>query len=227
MNLLQIDTTSVAEGAAEATEKTLSVFDLAVTGGFIMIPLLILSIITIYIFVERFMVLKKASEEDPTFMANIKDYISSANIESAKSLCDNTDSSTARMLSKGISRIGKPLKDISQAIENVGKQEIFKLEKNLSTLATIAGAGPMIGFLGTVVGMIKTFFNMANAGGNIDIPLLSGGIYQSMVTTVGGLIVGLIALIAYNILVAKVEGVVHELEGDTIEFMDLLNEPSK
>jgi biopolymer transport protein ExbB len=224
--ILQIDTTAVAENATEAAAKTLSVFELTVAGGVIMIPLLILSVITVYIFVERYMVLKKASEDDPAFMANIRDYISDANIEAAKSLCDNTNSSTARMLSKGISRIGKPLKDISQAIENVGKQEIFKLEKNLSALATIAGAAPMIGFLGTVTGMIKTFFNMANAGGNIDIPLLSGGIYQAMVTTVGGLTVGLIALIAYNILVAKVESVVHELEGDTIEFMDLLNEPA-
>jgi len=212
---------------AETTEKTLSIFQLYVEGGlWIMIPLTIMSIIAVYIFVERYMAIQKASKLDPDFMNQIKNQIIQGKIEEAKNTCLRSDNPRARMIEKGISRIGKPLSDISAAIENVGKLEVFKLEKSLSSLATIAGAAPMIGFLGTVVGMIMTFHQMSISGNGVEISELSGGIMMAMVTTVAGLIVGIIAYVAYNQLVAKVSKVVFSLEATTVEFMDLLQEPA-
>lgn len=158
-------------------------------------------------------------------MNNIRDYIMSGKIDSAKELCRRTDTPVAHMIEKGVSRIGRPLDDISAAIENVAKLEIYKLENKLALLATISGAAPMLGFLGTVIGMIKSLYNMAGAGDNIVISTLAGGIYEAMVTTVGGLIVGIIAYVCYNLLVAQVEKVIHKMEARTIEFLDLLNEP--
>ena len=211
--------------AEEAGELKLSVFQLALKGGWIMVPILILSILAVYIFTERYFAIKRASKTDINFMNRIKDYIHDDKIESALTLCQSTDSPVARMIEKGIQRIGRPLNDINTAIENVGNLEISKLEKGLPTLATVAGAAPMIGFLGTVMGMIRAFYDMSNAGNNIDVSLLSNGIYTAMVTTVAGLIVGIIGYLAYNVLVAKVEKVIFLLEANTTEFMDLLNEP--
>ncbi len=211
--------------AEEAGELKLSVFQLALKGGWIMVPILILSILAVYIFTERYFAIKRASRTDLNFMNRIKDYIHDDKIESALTLCQSTDSPVARMIEKGIQRIGRPLNDINTAIENVGNLEISKLEKGLPTLATVAGAAPMIGFLGTVMGMIRAFYDMSNAGNNIDVSLLSNGIYTAMVTTVAGLIVGIIGYLAYNVLVAKVEKVIFLLEANTTEFMDLLNEP--
>lgn len=208
-------------------EKTLSVLELITSGGaagnVIMIALAILSILSIYIFIERYFTLKRESKMDNDFLNSIKSYVQKKDVESAKALCKSTDTSIARMLEKGINRIDKPMTDISAAIENQGKLEVYRLENNLSNLATIAGAGPMIGFLGTVVGMILAFHEMANAGGNIDVEMLSKGIYTAMVTTVAGLVVGIVAYIAYNLLVAKVEKVVFLLEATTTEFMDVLH----
>lgn len=226
--LLQIqmaDTTAMQTG--EVQVETLSYWDLAFKGGWVMIPIVLLSVIAVYIFVERFFVIRKASKEDITFMNRIKEYIHEDKIESAFTLCQSTDTPIARMIEKGISRIGRPLNDISAAIENVGKLEIYKLEKGLPTLATVAGGAPMIGFLGTVMGMIIAFYDMSNAGNNVDVGMLSNGIYTALVTTVAGLIVGIVAYFAYNILVAKVEKVVFSLEARTTEFMDILNEPVK
>lgn len=211
----------------EATEINLSFWELAVKGGFTMIPIAILSIIAVYIFFERFMAIRKVSKDDTSFMNTIKDNILSNKIDSAISLCKATDSPIARMIEKGIGRLGRPLNDINTSIENVGKQEVYKLEKNLATMATVAGAAPMIGFLGTVIGMIQAFYRMSMAGNNIDVSMLSDGIYTAMVTTVAGLIVGIVAYLAYNVLVSKVEKVVFMLETRTTEFMDLLNEPVK
>jgi len=231
MNILTLlqsapqDTIAAAAQNGQAGETTLQFWDLVLKGGWIMIPILILSILAVYIFFERYFAISKASKTDINFMNKIKDYIHDDKIESAQTLCQSIDSPVARMIDKGIQRIGRPLDDITAAIENVGKLEISKLEKGLPTLATAAGAAPMIGFLGTVMGMIRAFYDMANAGSNIDITLLSNGIYTAMVTTVAGLIVGIISYIAYNILVAKVEKVVYQLELNTTEFMDLLNEP--
>jgi biopolymer transport protein ExbB len=191
-----------------------------------MIPLLILLLLAIYIFIERFLVLNKAAKEDQNFMNRIKDYIHDGKIEAATALCQSSNNPIARMIEKGISRLGRPLNDINTAIENVGNIEIAKLEKGLPLLATASGGAPMIGFLGTVVGMVQAFYNMSHAGNNIDVSLLSGGIYVAMVTTVGGLIVGIIAYFAYNILTARIESLVHKMEARTVEFMDLLNEPA-
>jgi biopolymer transport protein ExbB len=226
--LMQISASNnLVAGQANPTEISLSVYDLALKGGWIMAILGVLSIIAVYIFIERFLAIKKASQDDKHFMNNIRDFMHTGRLDSALSLCRNNDSPIARMIEKGLLRIGRPLNDINTAIENVGKLEVAKMEKNIAGLATIAGAAPMLGFLGTVIGMIVAFYDMSMAGNNIDIALLSNGIYQAMVTTVGGLIVGIFALIFYNLLVARVEKLVFILEARASEFMDLLHEPAK
>jgi biopolymer transport protein ExbB len=213
--------------AQAPTEETISIWQLYVEGGmYIMLPLTLFSILAVYIYIERFLAIQKASKPDPNFMNRIKDAIVKGNIDEALKECKLNDNPRSRMIEKGISRIGKPLGDISASIENVGKLEIYKLEKSLSTLATIAGSAPMIGFLGTVIGMIVTFHEMKISGNGVEISALSGGIMQAMVTTVAGLIVGIIAYMGYNLLVAKVEKVVFDLEATTVEFMDLLQEPA-
>ncbi len=211
---------------AMPTEETLNFFTLALKGGVVMIPLVILSIIAIYIFIERYMAISKASREEYNFMNNIRDFIHEGRIDSAKSLCRNNNSPLSRMIAKGIVRIGRPLNDINAAIENVGKLEVSKLEKNIAFLSTVAGAAPMLGFLGTVMGMVRAFYNMAMAGNNVDIALLAGGIYEAMITTITGLVVGIIGYICYNILVARIEKVIFMLEARATEFMDLLHEPA-
>ena len=208
-------------------EISLPLWDLTLKGGWIMIPIAVLSVIAVYIFVERYFAIRKASQTDENFMNRIKDYIHDGKIDSALALCHSTDSPIARMIEKGIQRIGRPLNDINAAIENVGRLEVFKLERGLPALATAAGGAPMIGFLGTVTGMIRSFYDMTMAGNNIDVGVLSSGIYEALVTTVAGLVVGIIAYFAYNILVASIEKIVNGLEAFTIEFMDLLNEPVK
>jgi biopolymer transport protein ExbB len=192
-------------------------------GNIIMGTLGLLSIYAIYILVERFSTIKKASIEDESFLKSIKNFVEQKDIQAAKTLCKNTDNPVSRMIEKGIDRIDKPMTDISAAIENQGKLEVYKMENNLANLATIAGAAPMIGFLGTVIGMIVAFHEMASAGGNIDVEMLSKGIYTAMVTTVGGLVVGIIAYIAYNFLVSKIDKVIFQLEARTTEFLDLLH----
>lgn len=211
---------------AEQEVARLNLFELAKAGGWIMIPLLLLCILAVYIFVERMIVIRKASVKDPTFMDKIKDYINEGKIDAALNLCKKTDTPYSRMIEKGIMRLGRPMNDVMVAIENVGNLEVAKLEKGLSLLATTAGGGPMIGFLGTVTGMIQAFFNMANAGNNVDVSLLAGGIYTAMVTTVGGLVVGVIAYFAYNYLISRVDKVVNDMEARSMEFMDILNEPA-
>lgn len=226
--LLQISLSENLNNADLLQEEgalTMSYWELAFKGGWVMIPIVILSIVAVYIFFERYFAIKKAEKVDLNFMNRIKDYIHDDKLESALTLCQSSENPVAKMIEKGISRIGRPLNDINAAIENVGKLEIYKLEKGLPTLATVAGAAPMIGFLGTVMGMIRAFYDMSNAGANIDVSLLSSGIYTAMITTMAGLMVGIIAYLAYNALVAKVEKVVFRLEGNTTEFMDLLNEP--
>ena len=214
------------EVAAPKTEESLSIINLALKGGWIMIPIFVLSIIAIYIFVERYIAINRASKEDANFMNNIRDFIHNDRLDSALSMCKNNTTPIARMMEKGLIRMGKPLNDINAAIENVGKLEVARLEKNIAWLATAAGAAPMLGFLGTVTGMVKAFYDMSKAGNNIDIQLLSNGIYEAMVTTVAGLIVGIIAYICYNVLVARIEKLVFILEARASEFMDLLHEPA-
>jgi biopolymer transport protein ExbB len=204
--------------------KDLSILELCQQGGWIMIVLAVLSLIAVFIFVERFMALRAAEKQDPLFMERIRDYIKNGDVKSAINFCRVTNSPGARIIERGISRMGKPAPEIQTAIENTGNLEVAMLEKRLHVLATISGGAPMIGFLGTVLGMVQAFWQMSNAGGNLDISMLSGGIYQAMITTVGGLIVGIAALFGYNYLVAKVDGVVNELERKTLAFMDLMSE---
>ena len=227
--LLQVTVQDQIPNALDAVPQEISMplWELTQKGGWIMFPIGLLSVLAVYIFVERFFAIRKASKTDENFMNRIKDYIHDGKVESALALCQSTDSPIARMIEKGIQRIGRPLSDISTAIENVGRLEVFKLERGLPALATAAGGAPMLGFLGTVTGMVKAFYDMSMAGNNIDIGILSSGIYEAMVTTVAGLLVGIIAYFAYNILVANVEKVVNDLEANTTEFMDLLNEPVK
>ncbi len=211
----------------QPSELKMSFWDLAMQGGWILAILAVLSVIAVYIFIERLFAITKASKDEKNFMNNIRDFIHSGRIDSAVALCKNSETPIGRMIEKGLSRIGKPLNDVNAAIENIGKLEVARLEKNIAGLATISGAAPMLGFLGTVIGMIRAFYDMSMAGNNIDIALLSTGIYQAMVTTVAGLIVGIIAYVCYNILVARVEKLVFLLEARASEFMDVLYEPAK
>ena len=221
------DTTALMQTAAVQQEMKLSLIDLASKGGWLMVVLLLLSIIAIYIFGNKWWMIRKAGQIDKNFMKDIRDFIHEGKIKSAIDLCQKYDSPIARLVEKGIERIGRPLQDIQTAVENTGDVEVSRLEKNLPMLATIAGGAPMIGFLGTVTGMIQAFFKMSTAGNNIDITLLSGGIYEAMVTTVGGLFVGIIAYFGYNFLTSQISNLVFKMERTTIEFIDMLHEPSE
>ncbi len=216
-------------GELVSEEKTLSVIDLIFNGGtgsiLIISVLFVMLGVALYIYFERILAIKAASKIDKNFMNQIRDYVSNGKLDAAKMLCAQTDSPVARLTEKGVSRIGKPLDDINTAIENAGTLEVYKLEKNVSVLATVAGAAPMIGFLGTVIGMILAFHQMATSGGQAEMGSLASGIYTAMTTTVAGLIVGIIAYMGYNHLVNRTDKVVHKMEANAVEFLDLLNEP--
>jgi biopolymer transport protein ExbB len=211
--------TPVASGESE-----MNLWDMACKGGWIMI---VLALIAFYIFFERAVAIRKAGKEDPLFMDRIRDYIKTGEIKSAINYCRITNTPSSRMIEKGIMRMGRPVADVQAAIENTGNIEVAKLENGLSIMATISSGAPMLGFLGTVTGMVRAFWNMANAGNNIDITLLSSGIYEAMITTVGGLVVGIATMFAYNHLVYRVDKVVSQMEARTIAFMDLMNEPNE
>ena len=224
--LLQINNTATETVAETAgSDGSVSLFEILMKGGWTMIPLIILSVWALYIFIERVLTLKKASENPEAFMDEIRNKVVAGDLEGAKLLCKQTETSLARMIEKGLHRIGSPLKNIEASIENVGKIEIYKLERNLSVLATISGAAPMIGFFGTVLGMIKAFIAIAQQEGAVSPSDLAGGIYEAMITTAAGLFVGILAYVAYNYLVTKVDKVVHNMEHSTINFIDLLQEP--
>ena len=226
-----IDSTMIAaaqnSAAAEDTvQESINLLTMAEYGGWIMIVLSLMLAFAVYLFIERLVILAKATKEDKSFMDRIRDFIKEGKIDSAIKLCQKENTPSARMIEKGVTRVGRPMQDVQVAIENVGNLEVGKLEKGLVLIATIAAGAPMLGFLGTVLGMIQTFFNMAqNASGVIEISSLSEGMYQAMVTTVGGMIVGILAMFAYNFLVSRIDRVVRMLESRTMEFMDLLNEP--
>ena len=213
----------VAQAAPAA--ESLSFWELCVKGGFIMIPLALLLLVSIYVFIERWLAIRRADKDDNTFMIRIKDYILDGDPESAQTLCDRTNTPYSRLIAKGISRLGRPMNDVLVTIENTGNIEVANLGKRLPWLATTAAGAPMLGFLGTVWGMVQAFYNLAKAGTSANIDVLAGGIYQALVTTVAGLVVGIVALFAYNYLVARINGVMNSLESKTMEFMDLLNEP--
>lgn len=224
MILLQIVTDAVTEPEA-VTGQTISVIDLAIKGGFMMVPIAVLWVLAIYLFIERVLTINKANQDPEAFMGRIKELVLRGDINGAKMLCSQNPTPVARMIEKGIARIGSPLKNIEASIENVGKIEVFKLEKNLPTLATIAGAAPMMGFLGTVIGMVEAFIAISQEEGSVSPKLLSSGIYTAMITTVAGLIVGILAYLAYNFLVSRVQKVIHKMEYTSIDFIDLLQEP--
>lgn len=224
MILLQVSTTMDMAGAE--TAETISLLELVTKGGYMMLPLVLLSIIALYIFIERVMTINREAKTPNGFTDNIRSKVIGGDINGARVLCKETDTPVARMLEKGLSRIGSPLKNIEVSIENVGKIEVYKLEKNLSFLATISGAAPMIGFLGTVTGMIQAFIAIAQEEGAVSPKLLSSGIYEAMITTAAGLVVGILAYLAYNYLVTRVQKLVHNMEYSSIEFIDLLQEPT-
>ena len=222
-----INEAAQAPVAAEPQQMSESLFSMFTMGGPLMWVLLALSILAVYLIGRKWWVIKNASKIDPHFMKDIRDYITDGKTKSAITLCRKYDNPVARMIETGINRMGRPMADIQSAIENIGNVEVARLEKGLPLLATIAGGAPMIGFLGTVMGMVQAFFNMSKAGNNIDITLLSGGIYTAMLTTVGGLIVGIIAYFGYNWLTGKVSDLVYQMESSTMEFIDIvINEPS-
>lgn len=227
MTLLQISTVATdTTGAAVQDEASVSLWELLMNGGWAMIPIAILSLIAVYIFVERVLTIRRAAQTPNQFSDKIKQLVLNGDINGARLLCNQSDTPVARMLEKGISRIGSPLKNIEVSIENVGRIEIYKLEKNLSLMATISGAAPMIGFLGTVTGMIKAFIAIAQEEGSVSPKLLSQGIYEAMITTAAGLLVGIMAYLMYNYLVGQVQKIVHKMEYNSIDFIDLLQEPN-
>jgi biopolymer transport protein ExbB len=224
--LLQANSEIISQ-VVTSEETKFTLWEMAVKGGWLMIVLLILSILAIYIFGQKWWAIRKASKIDDNFMKEIHNFIHEGKIKAAITLCQSHNSPIARLIEKGIERIGRPLSDIQAAVENMGNVEVARLEKGLPMLATVAGGAPMIGFLGTVIGMIQAFFDMSQAGNNIDIQLLSGGIYTAMVTTVAGLTVGIIAYFGYNYLSSKISDLVFKMESNTIEFMDMLHEPAE
>lgn len=221
-SLAQSATTSVEQAGATASEEGLNFLDMAMNGGWLMIPLLLLSLLAVYIFVERYVVIHRARKDAPYFMDRIREYLADGKTEAALHVCQQTKAPYAAMIEKGITRMDKPAADIQAAIENVGNLQVANMEKGFTMLATISSGAPMIGFLGTVTGMIRAFYDMAQAGSSADITLLSAGIYQALTTTVAGLIVGIIAMFAYNYLVSELDKVVNEMEAKTMEFMDMI-----
>lgn len=224
MTFAQIVADTTAQ-AVDAADQTISVWELVIAGGPIMIPIGLMWIVATYLFIERLLTINKANQDPATFMNKVKELVLRGDVNGARLLCNRHDSPIARMIEKGISRIGSPMKTIEASIENVAKLEIFKLEKNLPTLATIAGSAPMIGFLGTVIGMVQAFIAISQEEGSVSPKLLSSGIYTAMITTVAGLIVGIIAYLAYNFLVTRVQKIIHKMEYTSIDFIDLLQEP--
>ena len=218
-----------AEAAAQGAQsaQSLSVWDLTLKGGWLMILLALLLLVSIYIFFERLFATSRVTKADNNFMQQIKSLIQAGKIDEAKHLCETTNTPYSRMIEKGVSRIGRPMNDVLVAIENVGNMEVAKMEKGFNWLATTAAGAPMIGFLGTVTGMVQAFYQLASAGQNSNVSILAGGIYEALVTTVAGLVVGILALFAYNYLTSRVNKIMNRLERSTMEFMDLLNEPAK
>lgn len=222
--LLQTDTLTTAVDTS-AKQEDISLWYLLIQGGILMIPLLICSVLMVYVFAERLMAINRASSFDPTFMSRIREHVTEGNLQAAKSLAKNTQGPIARMIDKGLNRIGKPIDHIEKSMENAGKLEVYQLEKNLSMLSTIAGIAPMFGFLGTIAGMIILFFNIQHQGFSIE--GIAAGIYTKMVTSAVGLIIGLLSYVAYNYLNAQINKNVNRMESAAVEFLDILHEPAK
>ena len=228
LNMILAQAAGAAQAGTAPAVATESLWDLTLAGGWLMIPLALLLVVSIYIFFERVFAINHVGKEDnKAFMQQIRDHIHAGRIEEAQKLCQATNSPYGRMIAKGVARIGRPMNDVLVAVENVGNMEVANLEKGFSWLATTAAGAPMIGFLGTVTGMVQAFMALAKAGTSANVTILSQGIYEALVTTVAGLIVGIVAMFAYNYLTSRVSKVMNKLERSTMEFMDLLNEPVK
>ncbi len=226
MSFWQIIIDPTTESAANEGFHTIALWELLIKGGWVMIPLAAMLIVAIYIFFERYFVLRKAQKLPSHFMDEIRKQVLAGNISAAMDLCSRYDNPAARMIEKGLSRIGRSMQDITAAIENVANLEVYKIESNLSILATIAGAAPMLGFLGTVTGMIRAFYQLATAGNNIDPSMLAGGIYEAMITTATGLLIGIIAYVGYNYLSSRIDRIIFKMEAVVLEFMDMLYQPA-
>ncbi len=226
INLLQIDSLNTASTAAAATDKGVNLFDLLTLGGWVMIPLIILFLITIFVFFERVIAIRKASNIDNNFMNIIRDHIVNGNVTAARSFAKNTNNPVARIIDKGIQRIGKPIENIERSMENVGKLEIYNLERNLSILSLSAGTAPLLGFLGTIIGMFQLFYSLAT-GGDFTIQNMANGIYTKVITSATGLIIGLIAYVAHNFLTTQVDKTAYKMEASSSEFLDVLQEPTR
>jgi biopolymer transport protein ExbB len=224
--LPKADTVAAGTSAAATADQHIQLFDLLMKGGVLMIPLGILSVIAVFVFVERYITIAKAGRMEDNFMPMIRDYITIGNIAAARSIAKNTHNPAARMIDKGLQRIGKPIENIEKSMENVGKLEIYKMEKNLTILSIIAGIAPMFGFLGTIAGMIQTFFNISITS-DITLGTIAGGIYVKMITSATGLIIGIVAYIGYSFLNAQIDKVINKMEGASAEFIDILQEPTK
>lgn len=222
-----VDVMDQAVQTAVQTQEKIPVMELALKGGWIMIPIVLLLLVSVYVFVERLVVIHRSVRGEEGLLDSIRDYVYDGRLDAAKTLCVNTDTPTSRIIEKGVDRIGKPVENIKAAMEDAGNLEVARLEKRVGWLSTTAGAAPMIGFLGTVTGMVRVFFDMASKGSNIEVATLANGMYQAMVTTVAGLIVGIIAYVCHNIVVSRIGRVTHEFESRSVQFMDLLNEPVK
>ena len=226
INLLQIDSLNTAAAAASATDKGVNLFDLLTLGGWVMIPLVILFLITIFVFFERLIAIRKASNIDNNFMNIVRDHIVNGNVTAARSFAKNTNNPVARIIDKGIQRIGKPIENIERSMENVGKLEIYNLERNLSILSLSAGTAPLLGFLGTIIGMFQLFYSLAT-GGDFTIQNMANGIYTKVITSATGLIIGLIAYVAHNFLTTQVDKTAYRMEASSAEFLDVLQEPTR
>ena len=224
LQTLTSDSLTTLTNATDSSSTSIGLLDLLIKGGYMMIPLYLLFVVAIFIFVQKLLVIRKASKTPNQLLDQVKVLVQSGQIDKAKLLCAGESTPVANMITKGIDRIGSPLKNIEVAIENVGKLEIYRLEKNLGILATVAGAAPMIGFLGTVTGMIQAFISIAQEDGMVSPKLLSSGIYEAMITTAAGLVVGIVAYLGYNYLVTLVSKLVHHMEYTSIEFIDLLQD---
>ncbi len=226
LNMILVAQAATQSAQSAAMQNVITVWDLTLKGGWLMIPLALLLLVSIYVFFERLFATSRVTRTDKKFLKQIRSLIQAGKIEDAKQLCKDTDTPYSRMIEKGVSRIGRPMNDVLVAIENVGNMEIARLEKGFNWLATTAAGAPMIGFLGTVTGMVQAFYSLASAGQNSNVSILASGIYEALMTTVAGLVVGILALFAYNYLTSRVNKIMNRLEGNTMEFMDLLNEPA-
>jgi biopolymer transport protein ExbB len=226
INLLQIDSLNTAATTASATNTGINLFDLLTLGGWVMIPLVILFLITVFVFSERLIAIRKASNIDNNFMNIVRDHIVNGNVTAARSFAKNTNNPVARIIDKGVQRIGKPIENIERSMENVGKLEIYNLERNLSILSLSAGTAPLLGFLGTIIGMFQLFYSLAT-GGDFTIQNMANGIYTKVITSATGLIIGLIAYVAHNFLTTQVDKTAYKMEASSAEFLDILQEPTR